>query len=162
MLIYPVGTSGQQVLLADNVIQYLLGHRQRRFWQKEAGGQLFARLEGPRLVIVEATGPRSTDRRTRTTYFPDRGAEILEIRERHKRNLHFVGDWHTHPDSIPQPSRRDVESMADCFAKSSHQLNGFLLLIVGKTDPPSGFNLTVHTGRESFILDGQHADAVMR
>src|SRR3546814_8042190 len=76
------------------------------------------------------------DRRTRTSYIPDRRAEQAEIFDRHARGLHYVGDWHTHPERYPQPSSPDAQSIAECVAKSTHQLNGFVLIIVGQAEPP--------------------------
>jgi hypothetical protein len=77
-------------------------------------------------------------------YLPDRRAEQLEIKEWHKRGLHFVGDWHTHPEQIPRYSSRDLVSIQDCFNKSHHELNAFVLVIVGRELPPLGLQVTVH------------------
>src|SRR5690606_10810567 len=95
-----------------------------------SGGQLFARLAPPIIEIVEATGPRPTDRRGRTSYEPDPHAEQLEIEARHRQGLHFVGDWHTHPERCPVPSVRDLISITDCVRRSRHHLSGFVLLVV--------------------------------
>ncbi len=118
---------------------------------------MFARIEDGEITIVEVTGPRPTDRRTRTTYLPDRKAERAEIDDRYARGLHFVGDWHTHPDGHPRPSGSDLESMKECFNKSTHNLNGFLLLIVGQVDPPGGFSLSVHDGKSCYSLVSRDA-----
>ena len=152
MIVYPIGSSGQVIVLPDSVTEHLHRHRQIRRNQPEAGGQMFARVDGKRIVVVEATGPRPTDRRRRTTYEPDRKAEKAEIAERHARGLHFIGDWHTHPDERPQPSARDLESMAECVSKSAHCLNGFLLVIVGRTDPPAGLHASLHDGKSYYCL----------
>jgi integrative and conjugative element protein (TIGR02256 family) len=146
VIAYPIGMSGQTVILIDNVVAHLLRHRQSCWRYREAGGQLFARFDGKQIVVVEATGPRRTDRRTRTTYIPDRAAELREIADRHAHGLHFVGDWHTHPDRHPQPSPVDLASMAECVTKSTHRLNGFLLLIVGLDEPPDGIHASLHDG----------------
>ena len=45
--------------------------------------------------------------------------------------LHYVGDWHTHPELKPTPASLDISSMKDCFIKSIHELNYFVLTIVG-------------------------------
>lgn len=152
MIVYPIGSSGQRVVLTDGVIDHFLKHRQLKWWQAESGGQLFARIEWPEIVIVEATGPRATDRRTRTSYLPDRNAEKREIVERHNRGLHFVGDWHTHPTLLPQPSGQDLVSMAECFARSTHNLNGFLMVIVGRGMPPDALHVSIHDGTEHHRL----------
>jgi integrative and conjugative element protein (TIGR02256 family) len=157
MIAYPIGTSGQTVILADGVVEYLIRHRQLKRGQTEAGGQMFARIEGGEITVVEVTGPRPTDRRTRTAYLPDRKAERAEIADRFARGLHFVGDWHTHPDGRPRPSGPDLESMTECFNKSAHSLNGFLLLIVGQVDPPEGFSLSIHDGKSYHCLASRDA-----
>jgi integrative and conjugative element protein (TIGR02256 family) len=103
-------------------------------------------------VVVGATGPRGGDRRTRKSYAPNRAAERAEIADRHAAGLLFVGDWHTHPDQAPEPSGRDLASMAECFNKSAHQLNGFILVIAGLAAPPAGLHVSVHDGSGSYRL----------
>jgi len=144
MLEYPIGSSGQVLVLPEEVVLKFRRYRQKRWYQREAGGQLFARLSLSRIVIEEATGPRRTDRRTRTSYVPDRAAEQREIDGRHAEGLHFVGDWHTHPEELPRPSGLDVASISESVRKSSHALNGFLLVIVGQAEPPKGLLVSVH------------------
>jgi integrative and conjugative element protein (TIGR02256 family) len=153
MIEYPIGTSGQTVVFSERVVSHFNKCRQTRFWHREAGGQLFARLSPGFIVISICTGPRSTDRRTRTSYIPDRRAEQIEIEEQHVRGLHYVGDWHTHPHIAPQPSARDVASIRDCFVKSRHSLNGFLLAIVGQRCVTSALHVSIHDASYSYTLD---------
>jgi integrative and conjugative element protein (TIGR02256 family) len=152
MIEYPLGLSGQVIVLTDGVLAHLAACRQVRRSHAEAGGQLFARFDDVKIVVEEATGPHATDRRTRTSFVPDRAAEQQEIVERHARGLHYVGDWHTHPDSVPEPSPRDLASMAECVAKSTHALNGFLLVIVGQADAPAGLHVSVHDNQGCYRL----------
>ncbi len=152
MIQYSIGASGQVVVLTDAALTYLAASRQLGRSQPEAGGQLFARFDGPRIIVAEATGPRHTDRRTRTSYLPDRAAEQREIVERHTCGLNYVGDWHTHPDSVPKPSPRDLASMAECVTKSAHALNGFLLVIVGQADAPTGLHVSIHDKQGCYPL----------
>lgn len=144
MIEIPLGVSGQTLVIADSVLRHFRMHRQTKPWHCEAGGQLFAVVSPLELYICEATGPRPTDKRTRFGYKPDRKAEQIEIRERHTRALQYVGDWHTHPEAIPHPSRTDYSSMSDCFRKSKHSLNAFLLAIVGNSSPPKSLHLSLH------------------
>ena len=152
MIAYPVGQSGQTIFFADSVIAHFRRHRQRRKRQKEAGGQLFARIEGSNIIVFEATGPRRKDMRTRTSYAPDRPSEQREIQERHRRNLHFVGDWHTHPELIPASSHTDARNIAECVKRSKHQLNAFLLVVVGGAEPPDGIQVSICDGESSAVL----------
>lgn len=155
MIRYPIGTSGQVLILTDPVVEHFRRYRQRRRYQREAGGQLFARFDGGRITVEEATGPRRTDRRTRTSYLPDRRAEQAEILKHHARGLHYVGDWHTHPEALPAPSRPDAASIAECVAKSTHHLNGFVLIIVGQAEPPAGFHVSIHNATSAVMIEAR-------
>jgi integrative and conjugative element protein (TIGR02256 family) len=146
MIIYPIGTSEQVLVFGDSVVEHFLRHRQLRWWQREAGGQLFAHFEGARIVIEQATGPRRTDLRTRWSYIPDRRAEQREIKQLHAQGFHYVGDWHSHPEQRPSPSNPDTRSIAECVCKSTHNLNGFVLVVVGQRKFPEGLNVCVHDG----------------
>ena len=44
----------------------------------------------------------------------------------HAKGLHFVGDWHTHPEAVPTPSSSDIRTIKEAVAKSRHHLHGFL------------------------------------
>ena len=63
------------------------------------------------------------------------------------QGLHYVGDWHTHPEKHPTPSADDLRSIAECFRQSTHELLGFLLVILGTGDPPAGLWVGWHDGR---------------
>lgn len=145
-MIFPILDSGQRLILAKPVLECFARHRQTRFWHREAGGQLFARFDLPNIVVEEATGPRRTDRRTRYSYHPDRRAEQREIAARHVRGLHFIGDWHTHPEDAPTPSSRDERSMREAFAASHHVLNGFILAIIGRLELQESLGIWLYNG----------------
>ncbi len=141
---FAVGASSQLVILGDPVIRRLLHYRQKGRGAEEAGGQLFAAFENEEINVVSVTGPRKGDQRGRTHFRPDRRAEQEEIVMHHSMGLHYVGDWHSHPEERPRPSRTDIASISDCFKRSKHDLAGFLLLIVGQAEPPEGFHLSLH------------------
>lgn len=152
MIRYEVGRSGQLLIITDEVLDHFRRHRQRRWYHREAGGQLFARVERAEIKILEATGPRRTDKRGRRVYIPDRAAEQAEICERHARGMHFVGDWHTHPERTTRPSASDALNLAESVVKSVHNLNGFVLVVVGWAEPPSGLHVSVHDGLDAYEL----------
>ncbi len=152
MIAYPIGTSGQRLVFSTGVLNHFAKHRQNRWWQSEAGGQLFARFDLPNIVIEVATGPRRSDRRSRFSYLPNRSAEQREINQLHQDGRHFIGDWHTHLEPIPTPSSRDAESMRELFERSNHKLNGFVLVIVGRDGFPYGLSVSLYTGFCSILL----------
>jgi integrative and conjugative element protein (TIGR02256 family) len=146
MIVYPVGHSGQTLVFTAEVLATFAEYRQRRWWQREAGGQLFARFNGKSVVVVEATVPGRADFRTRHSFRPDRGREQREIVRYHKRGLHFIGDWHSHPEPVPHISPIDAESLRDMVRRSTHELNGFVMVIVGTGDAPAGLSVSVSDG----------------
>lgn len=149
---FPLGTSGQTLALHHPVLARFAKYRQRQWWQAEAGGQLFARFGGDMIDVVEATGPRLTDRRSRWRYEPDKLAEQREIDARHPQGLHFIGDWHSHAERLPTPSGEDLVSIAETARRSHHHLNGLLLVIVGIAAAPDGLHLSVHDGQDNIRL----------
>ena len=152
MIEYPIGESGEILRLSDDVLRRFCQHRQVKIWQKEAGGQLFAKFDGHLVDVIEATGPRPTDRRTRTRYEPDKNAEQAEIDLRFPSGLHFIGDWHTHPEDIPSPSGLNLHSTADSFQRSKHGLDAFLLVIVGRGDFPRALYVSFQDKRTLHTL----------
>ncbi|MBY5793055.1 Mov34/MPN/PAD-1 family protein [Rhizobium leguminosarum] len=142
-LLYYFGDLTVEIL--PNAISTMLGHRQRRFYSRESGGQMFAKLSSNHWRIVAATGPRSGDRRGRFHFWPDRRAEQDEINRFYDQGLEFVGDWHTHPEDTPRPSRNDIDSVDNIVRESVHNLPGILMCIVGRNDPPDGLWLSFHS-----------------
>lgn len=132
------------VCIAPAVLATFHAHRQWRFYQREAGGQLFARVRVNNWEIISATGPRSRDRRGRFSFWPHRPSEQEEIFQHHEMGLDYVGDWHTHPEDVPTPSSDDLSSIAEVVRRSTHHLPGFLLLIVGRKPFPSGLWASFH------------------
>jgi integrative and conjugative element protein (TIGR02256 family) len=132
------------VSIRPRVLATFDAHRQRRFFHREAGGQLFARVLAREWEIVVATGPRVKDRRRRFSFRPHRASEQDEIFERHERGLDYVGDWHTHPEDIPTPSPDDLSSIGEVVRRSTHHLPGFLLLIIGRKPFPKGLWASFH------------------
>jgi integrative and conjugative element protein (TIGR02256 family) len=160
MISYPVGTSTQLLVLTDCVIEHFRQHRQLHWWQRESGGQLFARLEADRIIVEKSTGPRKGDRRTRYSYAPNRKAEQQEIDSFFSQNLHYIGDWHSHAQRIPGPSSVDTRNIGECVRKSQHCLNGFVLIVVGREEPPQGLYVCVHDGHSYYELASTEDRAV--
>ena len=150
-----LGESGETVKIADSVLKHFSRYQQLHEDQTEAGGQLFGAVNGTTISIVDATGPRRTDRRSRCSYIPDRKAEQREIDGRFAVGLHFLGDWHTHPELLPTPSGTDLRNMRECVKRSKRAVSGFLLLIVGTAPLPRGLHASLHDGDEVLFLEVQ-------
>ena len=153
MLVYPIGQSGQVLYITEQVLDHFSLFRQKTFYDKEAGGQLFVRKSRKDLYLELATGPRPSDKRSRTSYIPDMKESQREINEQYERGLHFIGNWHTHPENKPSPSGIDVDTMKQCFCTAKQELLvGLILIIVGKNDFPEGLHVSVHDGENWYGL----------
>lgn len=97
----------------------------------EAGGQLFAQIDGCSTHIVLATDPSPKDKRWWNLFVRHQPSERQDIAIYYQHGLHYVGDWHTHPEPIPHYSGTDITSARKCFIASTHQLRYLLMLIVG-------------------------------
>jgi integrative and conjugative element protein (TIGR02256 family) len=138
---------GPAVILTDNALETMHQYRQLHAMSKEAGGQLFAKFHGSDTIIVEATQPKILDKRSRYGFKPNRMLQRLEIYDRYRKGLHFVGDWHTHPQDDPSPSNEDIMSMMECFHQSIHNLRAFLIVIMGKNPAPEGLYVALVQGK---------------
>ncbi len=126
----------QKIILVDSVIETFREYKQDKRNKPEAGGQLFAEINDNKDVIIRrATTPKRRDKQGRYSFIPDLKQQNLDIQELFSIGLHYVGDWHTHPEQAPTPSHLDIQTVHQTFRTSNHQLNYFILVIVGmKTD----------------------------
>jgi integrative and conjugative element protein (TIGR02256 family) len=143
MLRYTLPHGGPALILSDPALATFDRYRQLSPRAKEAGGQLFAQFDGADSILLEATHPKWLDRRSRNGFVPNRRMQQREIRERYARGLHFVGDWHTHPEPIPRPSHDDIYGMIECFGHSVHDLRAFVMVIAGTRPAPEGLYIAI-------------------
>lgn len=147
MLTYLAGGGAERIKISTEALAHMMAHRQLHTHDAEAGGQLFARLSGAYIDIVVATGPRPQDQRTRFYFAPSRIMERREIAKLHREGLHYVGDWHTHPEPVATPSPLDIRNISEIFMRSRHAYGGILMVIVGQVDPPAGMFVGIADGK---------------
>lgn len=146
MIVYAVPGGVERVLLGDAVLEQFRHFRQVHAERPEAGGQLFARIEKPDVLVTHASGPKTRDRRSRVSFCPNRRIEQQEITAMYRDGLHYVGDWHTHPERRPNASATDLRSIGEIVRRSRHGFGGFLLVVVGTLEPPDGLSVYLHDG----------------
>lgn len=152
MIVFLAGGGNERITFSAGAIAHMLAHRQLGAADAEAGGQLFARLSAGRVDIEVATGPRPADRRARFYFAPSRTHERREIRDLHRRGLHYVGDWHTHPEPLPSPSSHDLRNIREIFTQSCHAYAGILIVIMGQLEPPAGIFVGIANDQEIIAL----------
>lgn len=132
------------VELSTGAVDTLRAHQQRTRLQKETGGQLFARFSDGHFLVERATRVQGV--RSRFSFKPDRGEEQAQIDALFQEQLHYVGDWHTHPEGRPSPSSPDSVKMLEIFKQSKHVLPFMLMVIVGLDSFPSGLYVATVSG----------------
>jgi len=150
---YILPGNSSSVVITNTALATMNRFRQIPSHAKEAGGQLFAKFHGVDTIISEATLPKWLDHRSRNGFHPNRWLQQREIYKHHTLGLHFVGDWHTHPEPIPSPSQKDIHNMVECFNQSVHELHAFVLIIIGTEPPPDGLYVaTIERGSTHAVV----------
>ena len=130
----------------EKSIQVFYKHRQLQANSTEAGGLLFATIDFPNIEISVASQPFRKAFRSRTRFSIPVKQRKKMIDKMFNKGLHFIGEWHTHPENSPTPSSLDLKSMEQLYIQSKHQLENFLMIIVG--NDPEHLNLwaSLHNG----------------
>lgn len=129
----------------DVVLEVFQKNRQTRSWSREAGGQLFCRFVGATVFIERATNPGGEDKRNRYSFWPSRKKEQREIDDLFACGQHYIGDWHTHPQTAAMPSSEDIRKIRSIFGESEHILKFMVLVIVGQKSDELGLCVGVVT-----------------
>lgn len=137
----------QRVILRPAAILTMGKYRQLKSDDAEAGGMLFARISPDDISIEEASEPQRVDRRSRFSFWPCTPTQQRLINSRFKEGLHFVGEWHTHPEAHPHPSDLDLASMGKCFRESRHELMALIMIILGTDVSQEGLWVSSHDRR---------------
>lgn len=132
------GADGVELNYAATVV--MLNHVQTEADAREAGGVLVGQLTtSGTLIITRASSPGGLDLRERN--FLHRldpcHQHFVDYMFAKDPCSNFVGDWHTHPESVPRPSWTDLEGWV---GSTQDQINGrigivwrFAYIIVGTT-----------------------------
>lgn len=139
---YADSQHGYQIRLAPAAENAILGWMRKSGRQHgsavETGGVLFGQVDIFLKVVwvTAASGPPPDSIATQTGFVCGTlGIAQMnqEFAARSRGSVSFVGMWHTHPGSNPDPSRIDRDAMVKLFASPEFKCRHFLMLIVGGT-----------------------------
>lgn len=104
--------SRRLIYIHADVIKLIDQYRQTKSSTTEAGGILLGKRRGVHFEIIYATEPQSNDIRCRNKFI--RSSEgHQEIANEHwirsDGEINYLGEWHTHPEALPQPSKIDLK-----------------------------------------------------
>lgn len=135
------------VIFAPTVLAHMYRYAQVRFYQKEAGGQLFStNPHEAEVQLTLATGPYPEDHRSRHGFEADRRRATVDAHQQYSVGSHVIGLWHTHPESLPSPSFQDRETSIEFLRLNRANLTGFLLVTLGIQGSPLHMSVYLANG----------------
>jgi len=137
--------STQPLIIEAHVLTTFTEARQLNASDKETGGLLLARVSKEEVRILEATKAEKNASISRFLFQPNLKQKRRIVQEAFKDGLHFIGEWHTHPEKDPSPSGLDRYSMTDSFRRSKHELDCFVMIIVGNRKDKLSLSITLHS-----------------
>ena len=125
----------KKIKLCQNVINTMLKYIQKGFFSKEAGGILMGKenKSNENIIINHITVPMSKDERKHNRFIrkDKRHIELFEnLYKESDETLRYIGEWHTHPEAIPNFSSIDLKNWKK-ISKDSNVDNNYYHIIVG-------------------------------
>ncbi|WP_104047656.1 Mov34/MPN/PAD-1 family protein [Vibrio jasicida] len=142
---------GLSVYFSEKAVNQLHHHKQTGS-RNEAGGFLFGEIQSGVVTIQVVSTPSKADKRSRYGFSWNKHEANKTIQENFKKGLHYLGDWHTHPCSQPTPSLDDTQAIRSTFLDSQHQLNYFIMLILGTKGIEQSY-LALTDGKKEYRFD---------
>lgn len=133
----------QNLVIEPAVLDHVEKSRQLSSTTTEAGGQLFGHANEHEIRVMIATGPYKRDERGRYHYRSNGKSAQNIIENLAKEGLFYLGEWHTHAEDFPAASSSDVDAMNKLLNHSKLNLNGLLMLIVGRSTLISGYYISL-------------------
>jgi integrative and conjugative element protein (TIGR02256 family) len=129
--------NGGRVAFGDAAVNVFARSRQLGVCDAEAGGILIGRrvVESSDVVVDSATEPNIADTRSRFRFFrkarpAQRLVDAAWAASSGSRN--YLGDWHTHPEDLPTPSRLDRQDWEEIITNAVFEQEFLLFVIVGR------------------------------
>lgn len=114
---------------------------------RETGGILLGREHGGRIVVTHQIGAGPNAVHNPKSFTPDRDWQYDRIDtlyvEAHG-NIAYLGDWHTHPGGVPEPSRTDRTLLRRTAQNPDCQCAQPVMLILGDTENDGRWNAAAY------------------
>ncbi|MFW6015784.1 MAG: Mov34/MPN/PAD-1 family protein [bacterium] len=100
-----------KLMIEEEVLNRLYSYKQEKLNLSESGGLLLGRTDiHGNTRLIEITEPLDKDIRSRYFFKRMDKDHLKLIKEANKKCLYFKGNWHTHPEDVPNPSFCDKRS----------------------------------------------------
>lgn len=142
--------NSKTVYISDSLLILFEKYKQNSKWANEAGGILLGQVTDKGIYILKASTPNMFDKASRYSFECNKdGAQIVmdfEFINSDKKTI-YLGEWHTHPESIPTPSGTDINMMQMQYKKNKINEPFLLLMIQGTKELYVGLfdGIEIHT-----------------
>lgn len=112
-----------------------IGAEARQAGRREVGGVLMGYITGMNVVVTDVIGPGPRAQLREDEFRPDsdwQSREIARIYGESGRTTTYLGDWHTHPESAPAPSPKDMMTAKRIARTKESRVRRPVMLILGK------------------------------
>jgi integrative and conjugative element protein (TIGR02256 family) len=121
-----------QLIISEELVKRIASYG-ISIYPNEYGGLLLGRyISENKIVLIEDTV--LPNKYKSSSYYFERGSEglkeVLELRYNASPSLIYVGEWHTHPDSLAKPSKTDINAMSELANDTNVLINNPVLMIL--------------------------------
>lgn len=125
----------EKIKVCQNIIYILCEYIQKGFFSKEAGGILIGKenKSNENIIINHTTVPMPKDEMKHNRFIRKDKGHIELFKNLYKESdetLRYIGEWHTHPEAIPNFSCIDLKNWKK-ISKNSNSDNNYYHIIVG-------------------------------
>lgn len=125
-----------KIIISTSSLQKLKRYRQTKIKHVEAGGVLLGRLsrEGSDIIIDDITVPGEGDIASRFSFNREKKrTQYLVNKAWHESEgtKNYLGEWHTHPENIPNPSPQDLTNWHYISTNAQYEQDSLIFIIVG-------------------------------
>ena len=125
----------RKIKICHNVIHTLFEYIQKGYFSREAGGILIGKenKSNENIIINHTTVPMPKDERKHNRFIrkDKKHIELFEnLYKESDETLRYIGEWHTHPEAIPNFSEIDLNNWKK-ISKESDNNNNYYHIIVG-------------------------------
>lgn len=123
------------IVIHREPLEILNSFTQNSIKAPESGGIIIGKIIQGQINIIKLSVPTILDKSSRTNFERNKvSAQIILDYEFYNSNgqLTYLGEWHTHPEPFPVPSRTDLQMLKQQF-KSNKIMTEFILFLIKGT-----------------------------
>lgn len=124
-----------KIKISDSVASTIQSFCQDTVDKHEAGGVLIGRLiaDSKNVMVDKVTVPMKGDIRSRYRFVRGHKHQLILEKEwiDSGGTFHYLGEWHTHPEDYPSPSRIDKDSWKNILRTGVFSTRFLYFVVVG-------------------------------